>query len=298
MLSLARHGRMPTFVVLSGIAMNENAQCLTCGKPIYIRKGLRGRKKYCSRACLAEARKRRVLLICECCGVTFFAHASRPDKKYCSRDCRARASTSLTAEGLRRCTGCGDLLPATLEHFGARSNTKLGLTSECRKCLSIRGKELKKRRQKIDKDLRANYRKANPEKVKQWKRKSYLRNREEVVKKSQAYRLANPDNAKLTTEQQRVKTALRRGRKLNAAGKYTKDDITNQYRIQGGRCFYCSCDLTEYHVDHYIPLSRGGTNWPSNIVLACPQCNMAKGDMMPERFIDDYLPISLRLRRR
>jgi hypothetical protein len=30
-------------------------------------------------------------------------------------------------------------------------------------------------------------------------------------------------------------------------------------------------------VDHVIPLSWGGTNHPSNLVVACSPCNMKKG---------------------
>jgi hypothetical protein len=31
------------------------------------------------------------------------------------------------------------------------------------------------------------------------------------------------------------------------------------------------------HVDHYVPLARGGTGAESNLVLSCEECNLAKG---------------------
>lgn len=34
----------------------------------------------------------------------------------------------------------------------------------------------------------------------------------------------------------------------------------------------------EYHVDHIIPLSRNGTNWPDNLALACQLCNLSKNN--------------------
>jgi len=56
------------------------------------------------------------------------------------------------------------------------------------------------------------------------------------------------------------------------------------------RCFYCRCQL--HHpdegkepratIDHFIPKSKGGNNGPHNLRLACPSCNMAKGDNMPK----------------
>ena len=36
--------------------------------------------------------------------------------------------------------------------------------------------------------------------------------------------------------------------------------------------------------DHLTPRSRGGTNDPDNVVLACRQCNEDKGDLDLEEF--------------
>lgn len=38
-------------------------------------------------------------------------------------------------------------------------------------------------------------------------------------------------------------------------------------------------------VDHMTPLSRGGTNARSNLVLACQSCNSAKSDMTVREFL-------------
>jgi 5-methylcytosine-specific restriction endonuclease McrA len=55
-------------------------------------------------------------------------------------------------------------------------------------------------------------------------------------------------------------------------------------RPKGKCCVYCK---TEYNLtrDHVIPLSKGGLNRIDNIVLACFECNQAKGDMLPLNFI-------------
>ncbi|MBZ5623051.1 MAG: HNH endonuclease [Acidobacteriia bacterium] len=37
-------------------------------------------------------------------------------------------------------------------------------------------------------------------------------------------------------------------------------------------------------IDHYIPLSKGGTNFPDNIVLACWPCNNRKRAKLPSEF--------------
>lgn len=61
-----------------------------------------------------------------------------------------------------------------------------------------------------------------------------------------------------------------------------------------GRCHYCkrevSVDRKDFYAphyatrDHYIPLSKGGKNAMSNIVLCCRECNAKKGNMMPGEF--------------
>lgn len=52
-----------------------------------------------------------------------------------------------------------------------------------------------------------------------------------------------------------------------------------------GVCVYCGGDATER--DHDIPVSRGGTNDPSNIVLACTRCNTSKGRLTGDEFRAD-----------
>lgn len=39
-----------------------------------------------------------------------------------------------------------------------------------------------------------------------------------------------------------------------------------------------------YHVDHDVPLTRGGSNGPENLCLSCSACNMRKGDMTGAEF--------------
>lgn len=47
----------------------------------------------------------------------------------------------------------------------------------------------------------------------------------------------------------------------------------------GGCCAYCGDTEGPFEHDHLIPASKGGTEDPSNIVLACAPCNRSKSDM-------------------
>jgi 5-methylcytosine-specific restriction endonuclease McrA len=47
-----------------------------------------------------------------------------------------------------------------------------------------------------------------------------------------------------------------------------------------GTCFYCGAVADPGEFDHVIPLSRGGSHAPGNLVLACVACNNEKGAML------------------
>lgn len=47
-----------------------------------------------------------------------------------------------------------------------------------------------------------------------------------------------------------------------------------------GRCWICKKYVAKslIHLDHVIPLSKGGAHHPSNVKVACKSCNEWKGD--------------------
>ncbi len=53
------------------------------------------------------------------------------------------------------------------------------------------------------------------------------------------------------------------------------------------QCHYCKrrFDPGELERDHAIPISRGGSNHASNIVVSCATCNRRKGSMTTDEFL-------------
>ncbi|QDP58780.1 MAG: hypothetical protein GOVbin1573_67 [Prokaryotic dsDNA virus sp.] len=45
----------------------------------------------------------------------------------------------------------------------------------------------------------------------------------------------------------------------------------------GEYCRYCWQRCKDIHIDHLVPLSKGGTNNLENLVVACRPCNLSKG---------------------
>lgn len=52
-------------------------------------------------------------------------------------------------------------------------------------------------------------------------------------------------------------------------------------------CFYCGTTEPRklFHIDHYVPLSRGGTDHWWNLVQSCDECNLRKKEKDPLKFL-------------
>src|SRR3972149_6292312 len=221
----------------------------------------------------------------------------------------------------KTCKDCSRSLPATTEYFSpCRKGDKVWLASYCKPCTAARTRiwnannpERSKARanqwyQENKEQHRANARRwaaANVDKVRaitlkcKWKHiersraysREYARNHREQKKEADKNRKANnPERAKelsrLRYQRNRdtylARTRNYRARKREAAGTHTAADTKKQYTMQKGLCWWCSYELgQQYHVDHRIPLARGGSNGPENIVISCPSCNTSRRDKLP-----------------
>lgn len=86
----------------------------------------------------------------------------------------------------------------------------------------------------------------------------------------------------------RIQTLNHAAARRGADGFVTDQDVVEIFQRQAGRCVYCGAGLGDdylsyrtYHIDHRMPISRGGSNTPGNLQLTCPGCNLRKGDSLP-----------------
>lgn len=121
----------------------------------------------------------------------------------------------------------------------------------------------------------------------------YRDNREKILNSRQAYNEAHRNDAKKRAKEwvknhpwkTRASRIRRRARIRNAPGSHTAADIKLQYTSQKGLCWWCGRELdTTFHVDHRVPLIRGGSNAPENLVISCAKCNLSKHDKLPSEF--------------
>lgn len=217
----------------------------------------------------------------------------------------------------RRCTKCGTEYPATLEYFNAQKGGKYGLSSWCKTCIKAyrNSEEFKAKKRAYDHNYYHNTpgRKEHvlellkqpkyQEKQREWKKTpkghaSQLASYKKKVQKParRAYERATNKKWRLTEHGKRKAKEYahsRRARKMNAGGHYTAADIELQIKAQTDkkgrlRCWWCGKEIpkgTIYHVDHVVPLIKGGSNGPENIVISHGKCNMSKHDKTPGQFM-------------
>jgi 5-methylcytosine-specific restriction endonuclease McrA len=105
--------------------------------------------------------------------------------------------------------------------------------------------------------------------VQRWHQKNRITDPEAVRIKARAYAKANRDKIRIVEKRVREK---RRG----AGGLSTREQVEARIAYYGDVCAYCGGPFE--HLDHVIPLSRGGTGWPANLRPACKACNLSKHD--------------------
>jgi len=121
---------------------------------------------------------------------------------------------------------------------------------------------------------------AHPERCAENKRKWRAANLEDL-KQREIARSQKPERRM----ERRLSEAKRRAMKHTSRGTHTVAEVKALLSRQNGRCPYCHSDICRrYHIDHMMPLSRGGTNAISNIQLLCPSCNHRKYNKHPLKF--------------
>ncbi len=124
---------------------------------------------------------------------------------------------------------------------------------------------------------------SDPEQARNKRRALYQKYPEREREKSKKYRKSNPIK-------RRAAEAVRRTRKNNSVGRYTEKDVLKMLEQQDNKCRYCGDSIVnKYEVDHIVPLSRGGSNDLSNLVIACQPCNGSKHNKLISEWRPDLL---------
>lgn len=223
---------------------------------------------------------------------------------------------------MKRCTKCGISKP--FEAFTKHKLGRDGLRPRCRECTAAANAVYRARNQDKIKAYNATYRvehvaeraaynrkwlienrgranensarwkklnpekmrpgkrawnRANPDKVRRHKQTEYERHREKIIQRVAAWRVEKPD---LRLAQHRKRRSLQAG--AAGANYTTAAMIAARFDLYGSRCYYCDQEDAD-SVDHRIPLARGGSHWPANLVPCCRRCNSSKNAKTETEFL-------------
>lgn len=187
----------------------------------------------------------------------------------------------MLTQDTRVCLDCAESKP--LDQFGKHSAKPDGVNPRCRSCVSERTRQ---------------YRKANPEKVRAYKKKwaktekgRAMKAREKAKHKekyAERERVRRAEKADEIREQWRRWADRNRdhvreyGREYQrshprprAGQKHIAEDSVEMVRVlRRDPCAYCGGPGTE--IDHITPVSSGGENEWWNFTAACGRCNRSK----------------------
>ena len=79
---------------------------------------------------------------------------------------------------------------------------------------------------------------------------------------------------------------LERSPYLRQAARSLREWLLNSFGPSDVTCYYCGAKISSSasHLEHKTPISRGGDNRRSNLVIACASCNLKKGTKTEEEF--------------
>jgi 5-methylcytosine-specific restriction endonuclease McrA len=221
------------------------------------------------------------------------------------------AATDSNPADLRVCTKCSMAKPLSAFYWQKRRQTH---ETQCKACRlkvqkSARDSEPEKFRARVE-DWKRRFPERNAAAIRAWHERNpdrtnaatrrwriknserqkaltiawRARNVDRVFSQKAAWRAANKDRAKVkqaewraaNPELVRLHVLNRRARILRSTGRLSRGLAERLLRLQKGRCAACGEKLAKFHMDHVVPLARGGENRDENIQLLCRACNHSK----------------------
>ena len=158
-----------------------------------------------------------------------------------------RPAPSDVPDGMKRCARCGVVKAADRSSFSRRGRGYL--RSMCKVCV-------------------------NAEQAAKRKDPEYVRYMREAQKRS---REKHPRDSEKMSMYSLRRRAAKRGL---AEGEHELIDRARVYDTDRGICHLClrAVDPSDWHMDHIIPLSRGGVHLYENVAVSHPVCNRKKRD--------------------
>lgn len=213
------------------------------------------------------------------------------------KPCLKCGGTEFLARG--RCKGCHDAYQIAYRQINRERIKKRKAADRQKNKEAINALTRKRYAENIEK-IRAQKKASddrNREKKRAMDRVYGAKNRAKSNARSKAWKLANPERKKANEAKwRRNNPELARNisrnayttRRRRAVGKLSKGIEAKLFALQRGKCACCGLSLGKnYHVDHVMPLARGGTNTDDNVQLLRQSCNAQKHAKHPVDYMQE-----------
>jgi|ERR1035437_3573496 5-methylcytosine-specific restriction endonuclease McrA len=215
---------------------------------------------------------------------------------------------------MKICCTCKCEKDSTIELFCKNKNTDDGLSVQCKDCAKKYREDHKQdkknypssspeyRKIYIENNIdhinyirRVRYNK-NPEKFRAECMRSHFNHRDERLLKQHIYYEANKAVFAIKTKAYRKENMdsillsnRQREKRISKFPKIQQSEVNQLLINNDHKCFYCKVGVKRginLHLDHKMPLSRGGAHTIDNLVPSCATCNLRKGTKTPEEFLN------------
>lgn len=190
------------------------------------------------------------------------------------REGRQRPAKREMRDGKLRCSDCAAWKPP--DDFRRQSERRYGRAFVCNDCRNEAARASYNPTKEAERQRKR--RRENPEKERLRSRRYYAENRDRELERKRRYQAGHLNG-------HRDKQARRRARKRQAEAE--KVDPVAIWDRDKGICHICglAADSDDWHLEHKVPLSRGGRHSADNVAVAHPTCNFKKGTKLPSEMV-------------
>lgn len=225
---------------------------------------------------------------------------------------------------IKKCTVCKNEKP--IQDFRKWCRSVDGHAGICKPCYKVKSKiyyennkeeicrrkreyesQNKEKRAKLSRDYYVKHkdrlieltkarRQENKEHYKAYQEEYAIKNKEKITEYKKKYEEDNKEKRYLQKKEyrktERFKISRRNSenkrRQIYKDGNLSTDQLEHLYQTTT-KCYWCNEKLIKgnVHLDHYMPLSKGGTHTIDNIVLTCSSCNFKKNAKDPLQYANE-----------